>query len=188
MRPSAPSIRVNRAVAALGRGGVIAYPTESVWGLGCDPANERAVMRLLALKNRPVNKGLILVASALEQLEWLLSGVERSQYERLAASWPGPVTWLVPHRNLVPEWITGDHDTVAVRVSAHAGVCALCQAWGGVLVSTSANPAGSAPALNQLQIRRYFGDSLDFVVPGRVGGQSRPSSIRDLKSDRTIRQ
>ena len=172
----------------LGRGGVIAYPTESVWGLGCDPANERAVMRLLALKNRPVSKGLILVASALEQLEWLLSGLDDSQYERLAASWPGPITWLVPHRDLVPRWITGDHDTVAVRVSAHPGVGALCRAWGGVLVSTSANPAGSAPALNQLQIRRYFGDSLDFVVPGHVGGQSRPSSIRDLVSGRTIRQ
>jgi L-threonylcarbamoyladenylate synthase len=188
LRPSAPSIQVNRAVAAIGRGGVIAYPTESVWGLGCDPANERAVMRLLALKNRPVNKGLILVADALEDLEWLLSGLEDSQLERLEASWPGSVTWLVPHRNLVPQWITGDHDTVGVRVSAHAGVGALCRAWGGVLVSTSANPAGSAPAVNQLQVRRYFGDSVDFVVPGRVGGQARPSSIRDLVSDRTIRQ
>jgi L-threonylcarbamoyladenylate synthase len=188
LRPSAPSIRVTRALAALHRGGVIAYPTESVWGLGCDPANERSVMQLLALKNRPVNKGLILVASAVDQVEWLLSGLDDAQRERIGASWPGPVTWLVPHRNLVPRWITGDHDTVAVRVSAHPGVCALCKAWGGVLVSTSANPTGRAPALNQLQIRRYFGQSLDFVVPGPVGGQSRPSSIIDLLSDRTIRQ
>lgn len=187
MRPAAPSFRFNRAIAALHSGGVIAYPTEAVWGLGCDPANELAVMRLLELKNRPVAKGLILIASREAQLDWLLSDLAKAQRARLSLSWPGPTTWLVPHRNRVPAWIHGEHTTVAVRVSNHPVVRELCDCWGGALVSTSANLAGSTAAVKQFQVRRYFGNALDFVVPGSVGAAGRPSHIRDLVSDRVIR-
>ena len=187
MRPTVPSFQLGRAVATLHGGGVIAYPTEAVWGLGCDPADELAVMRLLALKKRPMAKGLILVASAETQLEWLLSDLSSADRARLELSWPGPTTWLIPHRGRVPYWIHGYHETVAVRVSAHPVVRALCDYWGGALVSTSANRAGGAAAVKQFQVRRYFGRSLDFVVPGSVGAAAKPSHIRDLLSDRIIR-
>jgi len=187
LHPAPLQLRIRQAISALQAGGVIAYPTEAVWGLGCDPADEDAVQRLLALKNRPVGKGLILVASRESQLEKLLVDLDVEQRSRLRDSWPGPTTWLIPHRNLVPQWIHGDHDTVAVRVSGHPVVRALCQSWGGALVSTSANPAGSVAALQQFQVRRYFGDELDYVVPGTVGAAGKPTRICDLISDRTIR-
>ncbi len=186
--PLPPSaLHLQAATRALRLGGVIACATESVWGLSCDPDNEGAVMRLLAIKSRPVEKGLILVAADEAQLEPLLCELPRQQRQTLSASWPGPATWLLPHRNCVPGWVRGSHDTVAVRVSSHPVVSALCAAWGGPLVSTSANPAGALPAKEAYQVRRYFGDTLDYVLPGRVGTARRPTAIRDLFSGQIIR-
>lgn len=180
-------MRIGQAVNCLLQGGVLACPTESVWGLSCDPDNAAAVRRLLALKRRPVGKGLILVASRREQLDWLLADLPSAQARKLALSWPGATTWLVPHRGRVPDWIHGDHDSVAVRVSAHPLLVALCDTWGGALVSTSANPSGCKPAVAGFQVRRYFGGELDFLLAGAVGGAARPSVIRDLVSDRVVR-
>ncbi|MFV8818927.1 L-threonylcarbamoyladenylate synthase [Haliea sp. E17] len=175
------------AVQALQREGVVACPTEAVWGLSCDPQSERAVGRVLELKQRPVEKGLILVAASESQLAFLLEGLPGEQRQTLSASWPGPNTWLVPHHGRVPPWVHGRFDTVAVRVSGHPGVQALCRAWGGPLVSTSANPAGAQPPRQRFQVRRYFGDSLDYILPGAVGRSGRPSQIRDLASGKTFR-
>lgn len=183
--PSAHSLQIARR-ALLG-GEVIACPTEAVWGLSCDPENEDAVEYLLALKSRPVSKGLILVAHGMAQLDFLLTGFSGELLGTLSASWPGPSTWLVPHRGRVPGWITGEHDTVAVRVSAHPVVSALCAAWGGPLVSTSANPAGALPARQAWQVRRYFGDSLGYIMPGATGSARQPTTIRDLISGQIIR-
>jgi L-threonylcarbamoyladenylate synthase len=181
----APAIR--RAAAVLIDGGVVAYPTEAVWGLGCDPLNPVAVERLLSLKRRPPSKGLILVAADLEQIAWLLEGLTAAQLARLKLSWPGPVTWLIPHRGLLPEWVTGNHDTVAVRVSAHPVVAALCRAADMPLISTSANLSRAQAPRELFQVHRYFGDAVDFYVPGRVGGATRASTIRDLVTDAVIR-
>ena len=178
---------VRQAVAAIHCGGVIACPTEAVWGLSCDPFNEVAVARLLNLKRRPEAKGLILVVDAVCQLNWLLQGLPASQRARLELSWPGPTTWLIPHRDRVPPWVHGEHDTVAVRVSAHPVVRALCNCWGGAMVSSSANPAGAQPALQAFQVRRYFGERLDYIVPGACGGADRPSVIKHLASDEIVR-
>ena len=144
-------------------------------------------MRLLELKRRPVAKGLILVASVQSQLDFLLDGLSPQQRQTLAGSWPGPATWLLPHCGLVPRWICGQYDTVAVRVSAHPVLSALCSAWGSPLVSTSANRAGARPALEAFQVRRYFGNALDCLLPGRVGDATRPTTIRDLASGRIVR-
>lgn len=187
MLPPPSGLHLQAAVRALHHGGVIACPTEAVWGLSCDPDNEDAVMRLLQLKNRPVAKGLILVAAEEQQIDFLLSGLSTEQRETLSDSWPGPATWLIPHRGNVPRWVSGAHATVAVRVSSHPAVSALCSAWGGPLVSTSANPAGARPAVEAYQVRRYFGDSLDYLLPGRVGAARRPTAIRDLCSGQIIR-
>ena len=181
------NLSIRQAVAALYSGGVIACPTEAVWGLSCDPLDEVAVARLLNLKRRDVGKGLIMVAATEPQLAWLLQGLPTAQRARLQLAWPGPTTWLVPHHNRVPHWIHGDHDTVAVRVSAHPVVSALCRAWGGALVSTSANPTGHQSAMQSFQVRRYFGEQLDCIVPGAVGGADKPTVIKDLASDQIIR-
>lgn len=176
-----------RRVAGVVRaGGVIAYPTEAVWGLGCDPWNEEAVYRLLALKERAVGKGLILVAARIEQFDFLLDGLPEAWMRQLAQSWPGPNTWLVPHQQLLPEWIVGRHDSVALRVSDHPEVAALC-ALTGPLVSTSANPAGRPAAVSRLRVEQYFHDQLDAVLGGALGGRRRPSPIRDLRSGQVVR-
>lgn len=180
-------LQLKFAVEALQDGGVIACPTEAVWGLSCDPENEFSVARVLAMKRRPVAKGLILVAGAIDQFAQLLAGLPQPQLDKLVASWPGPVTWLVPHRGRVPPWIHGDHDTVAVRVSAHPAVRALCLAWGGPLVSTSANRAGARPPRDAFKVRGTFGGELDYLLAGAVGSSSRPTEIRDLASGRIFR-
>lgn len=186
--PFAPSsLRLGAALQAIQGGGVVACPTEAVWGLSCNPFDQRAVMRLLQLKQRPVSKGLILVAASASQLDFLLQDLPVEQQERLAASWPGPATWLVPHSERTPAWIHGAHSTVAVRVTAHPVLRSLCNAWGGALVSTSANPGGARPARAMFQVQRYFGASLDGMLPGHIGTAARPSVIRDLASGRIIR-
>ena len=185
MSPAA--LRVRLALQVLAAGGVVACPTEAVWGLSCDPDNASAVQRLLALKGRSPDKGLILVAASEQQLEFLLADLDGEQRRALSSTWPGPTTWLVPHHGRVPAWIRGAHDTVAVRVSAHPVVSALCSGWGGPLVSTSANPAGRRPPRLGYQVKRYFGRELDYLLPGAVGGSGRPTEIRDLASGQMIR-
>jgi L-threonylcarbamoyladenylate synthase len=187
VRPPFGCLRVDAAVRALSAGGVIACPTEAVWGLSCDPNNVDAVAHLLGLKRRPVAKGLILVAATEDQIAFLLAGLTVQQRATLTRSWPGPTTWLLPHMDQVPRWICGEHDTVAVRVSGHPIVSALCSAWGGPLVSTSANRAGARPAREVFQVRRYFGDGLDYLLPGTVGSAGRPTSIQDIASGQIVR-
>ena len=179
--------QLRRAAQFLRDGAVIAYPTEAVYGLGCDPLNAQAVMRLLALKQRPVEAGLILIAADFAQVEAFLEPVSAALKRRLFATWPGPVTWLLPARPEVPAWLRGRHSTLAVRVTAHAGSAALCREFGGAIVSTSANPRGREPARTPLQVRRYFGDSLDYLLPGPLGGRQRPSEIRDARTGRILR-
>lgn len=180
-------LRFTQAARVLHVGGVVACPTEAVWGLSCDADSEEAVERLLALKSRPRAKGLILVGSSMAQFAALLGGLDSHLLKKLKMSWPGPNTWLVPHQGRVPEWVHGDHDTVAIRVTAHPGMNALCEAFGSPLVSTSANPAGYPAPTERFQVIKYFGDGLDAVLPGSVGAQARPSVIRDLYTDEIVR-
>lgn len=192
--------QLTQAVASLYRGQTIAYPTEAVWGLGCDPFNVSAVNRLLAIKNRPVEKGLILVAANLQQIAPLLYQLNDKQRAQLMesvevitdninvnAQSQRATTWLIPSQGLVPPWITGDHDTVAIRISQHPVVSALCLAFGGMIVSTSANPRNHRPAVNQLAARRYFGKRIATYVAGSVGSATQPSIIRDLKTAKVLR-
>ena len=183
------AVDLEAAIAAIRAGGVIAYPTEGVWGLGCDPRDEAAVLRLLALKQREVGKGLILVAADIIQLaDYIdLSALDDAIRAALAASWPGPHTWIVPAAVGAPRWITGDHDGIAVRVSAHPQVVALCRAFGGALVSTSANIA-SAPAprtRGELDPRILAG--VDAVLAGETGGLAQATPIRDARDGRQLR-
>lgn len=176
-----------RAVATLHVGKIIAYPTEAVYGLGCDPLCESAVMNILAQKNRKVAKGLILIAATVEQIKPYIDKLTPAQWKKLRASWPGPHTWLVPKSDLVPAWIHGDFDTVAVRVTAHPVAAQLCQRFGKPLVSTSANREAQPPCKDNIEVYQEFGDAIDYIVPGRVGGASRPTTITDLLTGKVIR-
>ena len=180
------SWQVQRVARVVRQGGVIAYPTEAVWGLGCDPWNELAVERLLALKDRPVHKGLILVADNIRQFDFLFEDFPDTWVERMASTWPGPNTWLVPHQDLLPEWVTGVHDTVALRVSDHPLVRDLC-AQVGPLISTSANPQGRPAARTRLRVEQYFRGQVDLVLGGALGGRKNPSLIRDLVTGDVVR-
>ena len=182
----ATSEHIQSAAQRIQQGGVIACPTEAVWGLSCDPWNQAAVQRILDLKTRPMHKGLILVAASTNQFDFVLKGLDAQQLEQLKHSWPGPNTWLVPHHNRLPQWITGEHSSVALRVSSHPLLQALCQLT-GPLVSTSANPTGLEPALNKAEIDAYFPQQLDAVLDAPLGGHNRPSCIRDLLTGEIIR-
>jgi L-threonylcarbamoyladenylate synthase len=176
------------AAAALARGGVIACPTEAVWGLSCDPASERACTTLMALKQRDWRKGLILVAAEFEQLLPYVELPSNNALKRAVATWPGPATWIFPARPEVPLWLTGEHDTIAVRVSAHPVVRALSLRYRSPLVSSSANPSGREPARSASAVRLYFKDRLDALVPGALGGLAKPTTIRDVSTGHILRR
>ncbi len=180
------SWRVQQAARDIRAGAVIAYPTEAVWGLGCDPWDEEAVYRLLAIKSRPVEKGLILIADNIRQFDFLFEDFPELWIDRMASTWPGPNTWLVPHQNLLPQWITGVHETVALRVSDHPTVRELC-ALVGPLISTSANPAGRPAARSRLRVEQYFRGQIDGVLSGSLGGRRNPSVIRDIATAEIVR-
>lgn len=180
-----PDFQLRRAAHYCNTGGVIAYPTESVFGLGCDPLNQIAVIKLLQLKQRPVEKGLILIASNLEQLQPFLSTDQA--LDDLLKPQTIPTSWLVKPSTLTPSWITGSHAKLAVRITQHPVARALCNMTGYPLVSTSANPARLPPARNRLKLHQYFGDEIDYCVPGAVGGFNKPSQIKDLETGRIVR-
>jgi L-threonylcarbamoyladenylate synthase len=184
-----PVLSLAEAVTALHTGGVIAYPTEGVWGLGCDPRNEAAVLRLLAVKQRAADKGLILVASQLEQLRPFLdiAALPADRLGEVLATWPGPHTWVMPAASATPRWISGVHDSVAVRISAHPQVVELCNAFGGAIISTSANHAGQPASSKRDSLDPALVAVLDGVTGGVTGGLSSATTIREALSGRTLR-
>ena len=177
---------ITQASRHLARGGVIAYPTESVYGLGCNPWDAQAVGRILKLKRRDPNKGLIIVAATIEQLESLIDLSPEVPMATVMSSWPGPVTWVLPVKHSVPVWLRGMQGGIAVRVSALPVVQALCRST-GLLVSSSANPEGYLPAKTAHRVRAYFGNQLDYILPGPTGGSETPTEIRHAISGRLLR-
>lgn len=182
------ALALRHAVRALRAGGVVAYPTEAVWGLGCEPRDREAVAWLLQLKQRDWRRGLILIAADLGQLRPFVGDLESRHLQPALSSWPGPATWLLPASSQAPRWITGGRETIAVRVTAHPPAVALCRAYGGAIVSTSANIAGRPPALTRLQLRSRFGSELDVILPGALGKLDRPTPIRDLVTGKIVRE
>ncbi len=175
------------AVRHLKQSGVIAYPTEAVFGLGCNPFDAQAVHQILDLKKRSISKGLILIAADWKQLAPLLLIPNETVLKKMLATWPGPATWIIPAQPWIPRWLKGCHDSLAVRVTGHPVASGLCRAFGGPLVSTSANIAGLQPAKNPLQIRCRFGHSKVLIVPGALGKEKQTSRIIDAVSGRVIR-
>lgn len=181
--------RAHFAAQILRRGGVVAHPTEAVWGLACDPFSEAAVNKMLDLKGRPVEKGLILLSADVSHFAPLLAPLSEDLQKRFLSPTARPTTWIVPDlHNKVPAWVRGKHAGVAIRVSTHPLVKALSYYFGGAIISSSANPSGSKPAMHVRDIRRYFHNELDYVVSGALGGAARPSQIIDLESGQILRE
>jgi L-threonylcarbamoyladenylate synthase len=178
---------IREAVRRLETGGVIAYPTETVYGLGCDPFNAKAVLRLLDLKHRSMEQGLILIASDFAAIEPLLLPLPVVIRDRILKTWPGPVTWALPCLPDIPVWLRGSHGSLAVRLTSHPLARSLCESWNGPLVSTSANRHGKHPATTALAVRIAFDAELDYILHGKVSGSGKPSEIRDGATGRILR-
>jgi L-threonylcarbamoyladenylate synthase len=181
------SWHIREAVRRIAAGGIIAYPTETLYGLGCDPFNGRVVMRLLSLKQRSIEQGLILIASHFSQVESLLSDLPQAVRKRVRYPRIPPVTWVLPCLPEVPYWIRGSHASLAIRITSHPMAAGLCERWGGPLVSTSANIHGRHPATGPLSVHKAFHDQLDYVLHDPAVAANRPSEIRDAITDAILR-
>ena len=177
---------LNQARNLVQSGGVLAYPTEAVFGLGCDPANEHAVARILQLKRRDWRKGLILIAADLSQLAPWIEPTDQAM-QRIGRSWPGPATWVLPASARTPDWITGGRAEIAVRITAHPIAAQLARATGTALVSTIANPSHRPPARSALTVQRYFGAHIDGIVHGWVDQRAQPTPIRHALTGAVLR-
>lgn len=180
-------LNTRQAAQELRSGSVIAYPTEAVYGLGCDPANEQAVRHLLALKQRSPDAGLILIADDFRQFEPYINAVPEPLLQVALATWPGPLSWLFPRAASAPDWLAGKHPSIALRVTDHAVCRELCALFGGAIVSTSANLSGQAAPRSQQEVAHYFPYGLAGIVEGELGGRDQPSEIRDLATGELIR-
>ena len=181
------SFNLKRAAFVCNHGGIISYPTESVFGLGCNPHDLAAVEKLLNLKSRPIEKGLILIAANLEQLQpYILAPADllRKATEKQIF----PTTWLVKPSALTPYWITGQHEKLAVRITQHPITKRLCEQLDYPLISTSANPGGKHPAKSSLKSRIYFADGVDYYISGNTGSLKNPTQIIDFETNKVIRK
>ena len=178
--------QIAEAAALLRAGGVLAYPTEAVFGLGCDPDNHAAFEKIFALKQRPPEQGVLLIASDFSQIaDWIDAPAEA--IARAQATWPGAHTWIFPRSPRVPEWVAGGHSGIALRITAHPAAAALCRAFGGPIVSTSANVHGQPPARSAEEAETMFSEGLEGVLHGPTGGLQRPTPIADAISGVIIR-
>ena len=184
-------LSLDQAVACLQQGHVLAYPTEAVWGLGCDPMQQQAFAKILALKQRSITKGVILLSDSIARVEPMLASLDPHMRQQILASWQNPAstracTWLLPIDACIPHWIYGEHDRVAVRVSQHPLCQQLCAAFDGLIVSTSANPASQAAATSAAQVEHYFGKQV-AILAGELGSNRQASRIIDAISGAIIR-
>lgn len=182
---------LSNALTVLRNQGVIAYPTESVFGLGCDPDDDIAIQKILELKKRPQHKGLILIAANIEQLKNYadFSELTDSQITSINNTWPGPFTWVVPVQKSLSKLISGDFDSVAVRVSAHPVVQQLCSEFGKPIISTSANLSGLEACVNAVEVKLMFVDNplLENIIEADVSGLDNTSQIHNAITGQRLR-
>jgi L-threonylcarbamoyladenylate synthase len=178
---------IANALSAVKNGEVIIYPTESVYGLGCDPFNYSAVEKLLAIKQRPVNKGLILIAGHIQQILPMIKPIFPKDLANALKTWPGHNTWVFPKSDLVPNWVSGDFQTIAVRVSKHPTVVELCNKLNSCLISTSANLSNQELLTSIKELKHTFGDKIATYIDAPLGQELLPSQIRDAHTLQTYR-
>lgn len=169
------------------QGGIVAYPTESCFGLGCDYRNLPAIKRILNIKRRHRDKGLIVVSDHFSRVLPLIESIPNDMRDSICKSWPGPNTWLIPAKKSVSPWLKGKHDSLAVRISRHRGVRELCRLVAVPLVSTSANRSGKSLIRNYEQVKAEFVEDVDYIINDSIGYQLKPSVIRDAVTGAIIR-
>ena len=181
---------IKQAAEIFTQGGIIAYPTEAVFGLGCDPDNELAVQKLLSIKKRSAHKGLILLATNYSQLlPYVNDGaISRDDRGKILARWPDAITQVLPASKNISSLLCGDFDTIAVRITDHEDVMALCEQTNKAIVSTSANLAGESPAITWQEVEKYLGNKVDFIVKGKTSGLLKPSTIINGLTGKVIRR
>lgn len=167
-------------------GGVVAYPTESVYGLGCDPDNLESLRKILTIKNRPNDKGFIILVSHIDQARPYIQPLSDSDREQLNTPRQRATTWLIPKKTQVPELLSGQFETVAVRITNHPVALAICETLNGPLVSTSCNLSGQPELISAEQVLTQMPSTIDLVIDAECGGE-RPSQIIDLASGRVLR-
>lgn len=170
---------IEHAAEVFSQGGIIAYPTEAVFGLGCDPDNDEAVNNLLSLKQRSVDKGLILLAASYAQLLPYLDDGAISEDQRISilSRWPDALTQVLPANSNISPLLCGVFDSIAVRITNHPDVVALCELTNKAIVSTSANLAGQPPATTWLQVEQQLGDKIDCIIKTDTLGFLKPTCI-----------
>lgn len=173
-----------KIIDILNQGGVIAYPTETVYGLGCDPFQEEAVKRILTLKERKEDRPFILLIPNREWVSKLTETVSPLAMGLIERFWPGPLTLVLEASQDVPYWLKQRDNTIAFRISSHPWVQEFLGFYGKPLVSTSANRSGFPPARNAEEVRHYFSQGIDLVIEGEILPPSLGSTIVSVKNDR----
>ncbi len=168
---------IDSAVAALSRGEVIGLPTETLFGLAADPVNSLAMAQIVRLKQRPPEKGFIVLVGNQEQLDQLILPPSPLALQLMARFWPGPLTLVLPARPELSTLITGHTGYVAVRISPAPQVVALLALWRRPLISTSANPAGEPTPQTAEQVRRLWPTENLLVLDGVISADAHPSTV-----------
>jgi len=180
---------IEQAAEVFAQGGILAYPTEAVFGLGCDPDNESAVKSLLSIKQRPAHKGLILLAANYSQLQPYIddSSISRQHRIIILSRWPNEITQVLPANKNISTLLCGHFDSIAVRITDHPDVVALCKITNKPIVSTSANIAGENPAITWQQVDQQLGSKIDFIIKGKTFELLKPSTIINGLTGETLR-
>jgi len=190
MQSTINELSIFSGVNAIREGKVIVYPTESVYGFGCDPMQPQAIEKIIALKKRPSHKGFILIISHISQLDLYLDKdkVTERNWGVVEKSWPGPVTWILPAKKDVNDFLLGPNQTIAIRMTAHPISKALCDEMNGAIVSTSVNRSEQAPIKQPEIIQSQFSGNISGIVAGDLGTQSKPSWVIDFATQSVLRQ
>jgi len=179
-----------RVIEVFNHGGIIAYPTEAVFGIGCDPGNEQALQRLLTVKNRSADKGLILLAGNYEQLKPYIdeTQISREMLKSMLSKWPDGISQLVPKSKYISPLLSGKFNTIAIRVTSQPDVVELCKQTNKPIVSTSANLSGQEPAKTWQTLSPELVEQLDFVIKGNTLGHNNPSQIIYALTGEVVRE
>ena len=180
--------RLKQQALAIRHGAVFAYPTDTIWGLGCLPASAAAVHRIVKIKRRPLTKGLILLSSSIDYChDYIDADFYCQHYPQISQPAAQPTTWLIPAGRDCPDWLNGGSDRIAIRLTRLAHIGILCDTLQAPLVSTSANISGRRPARNSYLIHKQFQAAVDFIIDGIACPAQQASRIIDLQSGTVLR-
>ncbi len=177
---SADAVGIARAADQVRAGGVIVYPTETVYGLGADPFNADAVNRIFAVKGRHTEKALILLIRGWDDLNALAAEVPQVARDLMEIFWPGPLTLIFRARAGLPDVLLGPDSTIALRLSDALPIQPLLDRLGGPITSTSANRSGGTPVRSASEAASTLGDHINLILDGGPTTDTRPSTLVDI--------